>query len=293
MAIEDEITLIDVTARDGLQDAEGFVPLDAKLALLRGVAEAGFKMVEATSFVHPRWVPKLADADEVYDGVRDIPGVEWIALVPNRRGFERALAHRVQSITVVCSASDAHNRANLNRSREETLHELGELVVEAHRHQVRVRGAISTAFDCPFSGPVALGEVMAVAEAYLEMGVDEMSLADTLGTANPKSVGQRVRALNQIRGRTPLSLHLHDRFGWALANVAMALEAGVEHLECALGGLGGCPFAPGAAANLDAERLIPFLEAMGIRTGIDLEKVREVREALWVVLEQRLPIPAV
>jgi hydroxymethylglutaryl-CoA lyase len=293
MAIEDEITLIDVTARDGLQDAEGFVPLEAKLALLRGVAEAGFTMVEATSFVHPRWVPKLADADEVYDGVRDIGGVEWIALVPNRRGLERALIHRVQSITVVCSASDAHNRANLNRSRDETLRELAELVREAHRHQVRVRGAISTAFDCPFSGPVPLGEVMAVAEAYLAMGVDEMSLADTLGTANPKSVGQRVRALNQIRGRTPLSLHLHDRFGWALANVAMALDAGVQHLECALGGLGGCPFAPGAAANLDAERLIPFLDAMGIRTGIDLEKVRQVREALWAVLERRLPIPAI
>lgn len=286
------VTLLDVTPRDGLQDAPAFVPLSEKQALLQGLAAAGIRKSEATSFVHPRWVPMLPDAEEVMQFARGIPHVQWIALVPNLRGLERALAiGGASAITVVCSASEAHNQANLNRTREQTLHELERVVDVAHQSGVAVRGALSTTFDCPFSGTVTVDEVAWVAERMLAIGVDEISVADTMGTADPQAVCDKLSAINQIRGQVPVSLHLHDRHGQALDNVQMALELGVRQFEAALGGLGGCPYAPGAAGNVDAERLIPFLEERGWSTGIDVAKLAAVRQRLVKVLSQGLPAP--
>lgn len=279
--MHESVTLVDVTARDGLQDAAGFVPTAAKQNLLQGIRRAGFRQAEATSFVHPRWVPMLPDAEAVMRYVATLSHVEWIALVPNRRGWERALAvGGMQAITVVCSASELHNQANLNHSREDTLAEVEAVIVAAHVHGLRIRGAISTAFDCPFAGEVPVADVLWVVERYLAMGVDVLSVADTLGTAHPQAIRQKVAAINAVRDKVPLSLHLHDRQGWALANVTMALELGLRQFESALGGLGGCPYAPGAAGNLDAERLVPFLEAQGFVTGIDLQALAEVRQTI-------------
>lgn len=289
----DFVTIIDVTARDGLQDASAFVPIEAKRELLQGIRDAGILTAEAASFVHPRWVPMLPDAEEVMAFAKTLPEVEWIALVPNLRGMERAVAGGgMGAVTVVCSASEEHNRANLNRSRQETLDDLSRVVALAHRHGIRVRGAVSTSFDCPFVGKVPLADVLWVTESYLAMGVDEISVADTIGTANPRMVTERISAINAVRGTVPVSLHLHDRFSWGLANVAVALEQEVRRLECALGGLGGCPFAPGAAGNLDAERLIPFLTAQGIETGVDLDRLGQVRRDLLEVIAKGQAAPA-
>lgn len=286
----EHVVIMDVTPRDGLQDAEGYVPLEEKVALVEGLVEAGVHSVEVTSFVHPKWIPLLADGDRLVPRLSHLKG-EWIALVPNERGVERAVAAGVSGVTLVASASESHNRANLNHSRGETLDTLHRAAERAHSAGLKVRGAVSTAFDCPFEGTVPIASVMTVVEAYLAMGVDEIGIADTIGTANPEAVKERVRALNDARGAVPLSLHLHDRYGWGLENVAIAYEYGVRRFETALGSLGGCPYAPGAAGNLDTERLVTFFAEQGINTGIHFDKLATVRERLFNVLSHRLSVP--
>lgn len=286
----EQVVIMDVTPRDGLQDAEGYVPLEDKVALIQELVEAGVHSVEVTSFVHPTWIPLLADGDRLVPLLRRLKG-EWIALAPNERGVERAVASGVSGVTLVASASESHNRANLNHSRTETLAILRRAAERAHSAGLKVRGAVSTAFDCPFEGTVPIASVMTVVEAYLAMGVAEIGIADTIGTANPAVVKERVRTVNDVRGTVPLSLHLHDRYGWALANVSIAYEYGVRHFETALGSLGGCPYAPGAAGNLDTEKLVSFFAAQGIATDIDLAKLATARERLFGVLSQRLSVP--
>ena len=286
----EQVIIMDVTPRDGLQDAEGYVPVEDKVALIQGLVEAGVHSVEVTSFVHPTWIPLLADGDRLVPLLRRLNG-EWIALAPNERGVERAMASGVSGVTLVASASESHNRANLNHSRTETLAILRRAAERARSAGLKVRGAVSTAFDCPFEGTVPIASVMTVVEAYLAMGVAEIGIADTIGTANPAVVKERVRTVNDVRGTVPLSLHLHDRYGWALANVSIACEYGVRHFETALGSLGGCPYAPGAAGNLDTEKLASFFAAQGIAADIDLAKLATVRERLFRVLSQRLSVP--
>jgi hydroxymethylglutaryl-CoA lyase len=287
-----QVSILDVTPRDGLQDASGFVPVAIKRALLTGLREAGYRRVEATSFVHPRWVPMLPDAEEVMAHAATLPGVEWIALVPNLRGFERAQRVGVRSLTVVCSASESHNRANLNRSRSDTLAELKEVVRGAHGRGARVRGAVSTTFRCAFEGRVAVAEAVRVVEAYLAMGIDELSVADTVGWASAEDVEETLGAILRVTGSVPVSVHFHDRDGHALANVAVALGLGVTRFECGIGGLGGCPFAPGAGANLSVEHLVPFLQAEGLDPGIDLDRVRQLRNMLDACIAEGLAPPA-
>lgn len=287
-----QVSLLDVTPRDGLQDASGFVPVAIKRQLLAGLRDAGYRRVEAASFVHPRWVPMLPDAEEVMAHAATLPDVEWIALVPNLRGFERAYQAGARSLTVVCSASESHNRANLNRGRTDTLAELREVVVATHSRGTRVRGAVSTAFRCSFEGRVAVQDAVWVAEAYLDMGIDELSIADTVGSASADEVEETLKAIVSITGSTPISLHFHDRDGHALANVAVALDLGVTRFECGIGGLGGCPFAPGSGANLSVEHLASFLRANGLDTDIDLERVRQLRAMLDACIAQGLVPPA-
>lgn len=282
-----QITIVDVTPRDGLQDASGYVPVEDKVALIEGLVAAGVRVVEVASFVHPKWIPLLADADSVVPRLSHL-SIDRVSLAPNERGVVRAAAAGSTSVTLVASASEGHNRANLNKSRAETLAELRQAVKRARDAGLRVRGAISTSFDCPFDGVVPLQNVLYMAEGYLDMGVDELSIADTIGSATPNGVEDRVKALNGIRGAVPLSLHLHDRNGQALDNVAVGLHLGVTCFESALGSLGGCPYAPGAAGNLDTEHLVQFIERQGLGTGINLEALAPVRERLLKVLARRL-----
>lgn len=284
------VLITDVTPRDGLQDAVGHVPLDDKVALVRGLVAAGIRTVEATAFVHPKWVPMLTDGDALLPRLRDL-GATLVALVPNERGVQRALDAGASRVTLVASASESHNRANLNRSRNETWEVLRSAARRAHEGGLQVRGAISTAFDCPFEGTVPVADVVSAAERYLEIGVDEIGLADTIGTATPAAVRDRVRALVGLSS-VPLALHLHDRYGWALANVAIARELGVQRFESALGGLGGCPYAPGAAGNLDTELLVAFFFAQGELPEIDRDALARARERLQAVLAKRLPVAA-
>ncbi len=288
----DAVRITDVTPRDGLQDALGYVPVEDKVALVNGLYAAGIRTIEVTSFVHPKWIPLLPDGDQLLSRVQGL-NVEWVALVPNAKGVSRASRAGAHTVTLVVSASESHNRANLNRSQKETLTLLEEATLLARKVGLRVRGAISTAFACPFEGIVPLSSVQKVVEAYLKMGVDELGIADTIGTATPAQVKQRVLALRDMTQSVPIGLHLHDRFGWALANVAMAYEYGVRMFESAVAGLGGCPYAPGAAGNLDTERLVAFFHAQGIETGIDVSRLEAVRKDLLAVLERRLPAPSI
>ena len=285
----DPVRITDVTPRDGLQDASGYVPVEDKVALIKGLYAAGIHTIEVTSFVHPKWIPLLSDGDQLLSQIQGLSG-QWVALAPNAKGVSRAIAAGVHTVTLVVSASESHNRANLNRSQKETLALLADATHLAHRAGLRVRGAISTAFACPFEGVVPLSSVLKVAEAYVAMGVDELGLADTIGTATPVQVKERVLALRDLT-YLPIGLHLHDRFGWALSNVAMAYEYGIRLFESAVAGLGGCPYAPGAAGNLDTERLVTFFHSQGIETGIDVSRLEAVRKAVIAVLERRLPPP--
>ncbi|OLZ09031.1 hydroxymethylglutaryl-CoA lyase [Sulfobacillus thermosulfidooxidans] len=284
------VKIVDVTPRDGLQDATGYVPVADKVALARDLFHAGIHAVEVASFVHPRWVPLLADGEAVLSQLQDLPG-EWIALAPNLKGVERAMAAGANTVTLVVSASESHNKANLNRSRDETLSQLTEATRRAHEAGLKVRGAISTAFECPFEGVVPINSVAFIAERYCDMGVDELGIADTLGTATPIQVKQRVCVVQSIAPKIPLALHLHDRLGWGLANVAMAYEHGVRIFESALAGLGGCPYAPGAAGNLDTEKLVTFFQAQGLATHIDVSQLPWIRQRLLNVIAQQLAPP--
>ena len=284
------VKITDVTPRDGLQDASGYVPLENKLALVKGLYGAGIRSIEATAFVRSQRIPFLPDGDQLLGLVQDLDA-EWVALVPNPKGVGRAIRAGADTVTIVVSASESHNRANLNRSQSETLDLLRESTLMAHEAGLHVRGAVSTAFACPFEGNIPWRQVEKVMEAYLQMGVDELSIADTIGTATPLEVKDRVSKIRALATKLPPGIHLHARFGWALANVAMAYEYGVRRFESALAGLGGCPYAPGAAGNLDTEHLVMFFHAQGIETGINDSLLKTVKNDLIEVLNKHLPPP--
>ncbi len=265
---------MEVGPRDGLQNEAGFVPTERKRELIRLLIAAGLREIEASSFVHPKWIPVLADADDLFAALPRDAGVHYSALVPNLRGYERAIVARPDEIVLFCSASESHNRANLNRSTEESLEQLRDVAQRAKADGFRIRGAISTAFWCPFEGRVPASRVCMVAEAYQAMGADEVGLSDTLGAADPLHVRMLVAEVRQ-RVDIALSLHLHDTYGMALANVLAGLEAGVTRYDSSIGGMGGCPYAPGAQGNVATEDLVFMLHRMGIRTGVNEDALME------------------
>ncbi len=281
----ESVTIVDVTARDGLQDADHTITTEQKLQLVRDLIDAGVRHIEATSFVHPRWVPQLADADQLVTKLPEHEGVTYSVLVPNMRGYERARAVGSTEIALVVSASESHNKANLNRSIAETLAQLAEVAAQAKADGIAVRGAISTSFGCPFEGKVAPEAVERVAKAYVEMGVQQIALADTIGVGNPKQVFELFRLIKlETPATTSLVGHFHDRRGYGLANVFAALQTGVSRFDVALGGLGGCPYAPGAPGNLATEVVVEFLEEMELKTGINLERLTRAHSRLMQAL---------
>jgi hydroxymethylglutaryl-CoA lyase len=286
-----QVTVVDVTPRDGLQDASNFVTSEQKLSFINALVDAGVKAIEATSFMHPKWIPQLADADYVATHLPRYPGVMYSALIPNMRGYERARAAQIEEITLVVSASESHNRANLNRSVEESLAQLGEVAERARHDDVVVRGAVATSFGCPFEGKVAPEAVLRIVRAYTRMEVQQVSLADTIGVGNPRQVFTLFEmARQELPENVLLSAHFHDRAGYGLANVFAALQAGVTTFDAAVGGLGGCPYAPGAPGNLSTETLVEYLEAMGLATGISLAKLAAAREQLMQDLAHGEPV---
>lgn len=265
------IRLVEVGPRDGLQNEKEIVPVEIKLQFIEALAGAGYREIEATSFVSPRWIPQLADAEEVSHQLRPHPGLVYTALIPNRKGLQRALDCGYQRVAVFTAASEAFCQKNTNRSIQASLDEFKPLMQDAQEAKVSVRGYLSTAWWCPYAGRVGAEEVVRVTEQMLDMGIEEVSLGDTVGLAVPSEVEATLKLLTNHRDK--IALHFHDTSGTALANVLKAYEMGFQVFDCSAGGLGGCPYAPGASGNLASEDVIYMLEQMGEQTGVDLEKV--------------------
>ncbi len=283
-------TVTEVGPRDGLQNEKEVVPADAKVAFVEALADAGLKEIEVSSFVSPKWVPQLADAEEVFRCLRPREGVVYSALVPNGKGLERALACGVRKVAVFTAATETFSRKNVNASVAETIDRFRPVAEAARSAGVPVRGYVSTAFGCPYEGPVDPAAAARVCRDLLDLGCVEVSVGDTIGVATPCRVLEGLAALEAAgvpRERT--ALHFHDTRGTALANVLAALQAGYSSFDSSAGGLGGCPFAPGAGGNLATEDLLYLLEGLGIATGVSLEGVRVASRAMEAALGRPLP----
>ncbi|BAU27477.1 hydroxymethylglutaryl-CoA lyase [Aneurinibacillus soli] len=287
--MSDRVSLFEVGPRDGLQNEKETVSTLRKVELIERLVSAGLQKVEATSFVNPKWIPQLADAVEVLEQVRREPGVLYSALVPNLKGLERARQTRMEEVAVFMSSSEAHNKSNINKTIEETFPVLREVVEAARAAGMRVRGYVSTAFGCPYEGEVPLASVTRVTQELFDMGVYEVSIGDTIGVGTPIVVRERFAALAAEFGAERLAGHFHDTRGTGLANVYAALEAGIRTFDSSIGGLGGCPYAPGASGNISTEDVVYMLHGMGIETGVSFEKLIEAGLFMEETLGRTLP----
>jgi hydroxymethylglutaryl-CoA lyase len=265
------------------------VPTAAKIALIDALSATGMKRIEAVSFVHPKAIPQMADADEVWAGITRNPEVRYSALVPNTRGAQRALDAGFTEIEVVVSASDTHNRKNVNRSTDESLDDITALIALLHGAGARCEVIVATSFGCPFEGDVPVERVVSVVDRVVADGADRIAFGDTTGMATPGRVTALVSAVRARHPEIPLLLHFHNTRGTALANVLAALQLGVTEFDASVGGLGGCPYAPGASGNLASEELVHMLEDMGIDTGVDLDALIEVARDAERIVERELP----
>ncbi|HYW92175.1 MAG TPA: hydroxymethylglutaryl-CoA lyase [Gammaproteobacteria bacterium] len=272
------VSVNEVGLRDGLQNQSVQVPTDGKLRLAGALADAGIRSMEATSFVSPRAVPQMADAAELYPALPRPDEIEYSALIPNMKGYERAREVGVRSVAVVLSATDTMNRKNINMSLEQTRRVCAEVVGRARGDGIYSRAYVAVAFECPFEGTVSGDRIGALTEEMFAAGADEVIVADTIGAANPSDVFQRFSDLARRFGPSRLAAHFHDTRALALANAWAALHGGVRRFDSSIGGLGGCPFAPGAAGNVATEDLVLMLEMCGFRTGIDIAGLRQAVE---------------
>jgi hydroxymethylglutaryl-CoA lyase len=290
------VTVYEVGPRDGLQNEAASVPTEGKLALIRALADAGIARIEATSFVSPRWIPQLADAAEVTASLPALPGVSYVVLVPNARGLDR-LSEALRAgggrtpveAAVFLSASETHNRKNVNKTVEETFREFEALVPAARARGLRVRGYVSTVWGCPYEGPVDPARAAEVVTRLVALGCEQVSLGDTIGVGTP---GQTRRILGLLLRELPperIALHMHDTRGTALANVLAGLDLGISTFDASIGGLGGCPYAPGAAGNLATEDLVYMLHGMGYETGIDFGKLIQAGALAERLVGRKLP----
>ena len=283
------VRIVEVGPRDGLQHEPEILPAEARVAFIEALADAGLEVIEVGAFVRPDRVPQMAATDEVVRRLPPRPGVRYLALVPNRRGLERAVGTGLAGVVVFPAASEAFSQANLGASIEASLARFREVAAGAAAAGLGVRGVVSTAWWCPYSGRVEADAVRRVVLALLEMGCEEVALADTVGAATPTEIRALLERLRREVAPDRLAVHLHDTRGTALANALAALEAGVTSVDASAGGLGGCPFAPGALGNLATEDLLYMVHGMGIATGVDLEKVRAASRAMEGVLGRRVP----
>jgi hydroxymethylglutaryl-CoA lyase len=285
----DHVTIVEVGPRDGLQNEQVGIDTADKIAFVDRLSAAGLPVIEAAAFVSPKWVPQMADADAVLAGITRRAGVRYPALVPNLAGLERARAAGLQDIAVFAAASDTFSRRNINLGIDESLALYREVCARARDLGMRTRGYVSTAFGCPFEGTVPAARVADVAAALDAMGTTEIAISDTIGIAHP---GQVPLVLSAVASRVPLdrlALHFHDTRGMAAANVLVALDLGITTFDASAGGLGGCPYAPGATGNLATEDLIYLLNGIGIETGVDLDAVVEASRFIESRIGHRLP----
>ena len=282
------ISIREVGPRDGLQN-EDPVPTSAKVRLLDALSATGVKRIEAVSFVHPKAIPQMADADEVWAAAQRNPEVRYSALIPNSRGAQRALDAGFREIEVVVSASDTHNRRNVNRSTDESLDDITALIALLHGAGASVEVIISTSFGCPYEGDVDPARVAAIVDRAVADGADRVAFGDTTGMATPRRVRDVVGLVRARQPDIPLLLHFHNTRGTALANILTALELGVTEFDASVGGLGGCPYAPGATGNVATEEVVHMLHDMGLDTGIDLGALIEAARLAEELVGRELP----
>jgi hydroxymethylglutaryl-CoA lyase len=288
-ALPARVTVYEVGPRDGLQNEARQVPTADKIRFIDALVDAGLTNIEITSFVSPRWIPQLADAAEVARGVQRKDGVTMSALVPNRRGLDAALAAGMREIAVFLSASETHNKKNVNKSIADTLAAFEEVIPPALAAGVKVRAYVSTVFGCPYEGDVDPRRSVDLTRALRDMGVYQVSLGDTIGVANPRQVDHVLDLVLAAHPIASVAVHFHDTQGAALANCYVALTRGITTIDSSVGGLGGCPYAPGAAGNLATDDLVGMLHAMGIETGIDLDKLVEASRLAAAFVGHDLP----
>ena len=269
----DAVTVVEVGPRDGLQNEAATIATTDKVAFINRLSASGLPVIEVGAFVSPKWVPQMADSEKVFAAIDRSGPTRFAALVPNLIGLERAHAAGVREIGVFAAASDAFSRKNINQTIDESLEAYRTVSGRALALGMRVRGYVSTAFGCPYEGDVPSSRVAAVSEALIDMGVFEVAISDTIGIAHPGQVPEVVEAVSARVPRGQIALHFHDTRGMALANVLTALDLGIATFDSSAGGLGGCPYAPGATGNLATEDLVSMLEGLGIRTGVDLERI--------------------
>ena len=284
-----QVTVVEVGPRDGLQNERVVVPTADKIEFVNRLSAAHLPVIEVSAFVSPKWVPQMADAADVFAGITRVPGIRYTALVPNLAGLDRAIAAGVTEIAVFAASTETFSRKNINQSIDDSLATYARVCERARASGLRVRGYLSTAFGCPFEGAVAPNRVADVAARLADLGVFEVAVSDTIGIAHP---GQVPRVLDAVLARVPvhqIALHFHDTRGTALANVLASLPYGIATYDAAAGGLGGCPYAPGAAGNLATEVLIYMLDGLGVETGVSLAAVSKASAFIASKIDHRLP----
>ena len=289
MKLPAEATIYEVGPRDGLQNEARQVPTAEKIRFIDSLVAAGIRDIEITSFVSPKWIPQLADSAEVARGVARPPGVRMSALVPNRRGLDTALASGMREIAVFMSASETHNKKNVNKTIADTIAAFEDVVPHARAAGVSVRAYLSTVFGCPYEGDVDPERVVALTGQLRDLGVYQVSISDTIGVANPRQVEDVLGRVLAKHPASSIAVHFHDTQGTALANCVVALTLGITTIDAAAGGLGGCPYAPGASGNLATEDVVAMLHGMGVKTGIDLGKLTEASRTAATFVGHELP----
>jgi hydroxymethylglutaryl-CoA lyase len=271
MTLPSQATLVEVGPRDGLQNEAQTIPLESKVELIENLALAGHRVIEAGSFVNPKWIPQMADSEAVFAAIKRQDGVRYAALTPNLQGFERALAAGVSEVAIFGAASESFSQKNINCSISESLQRFEVVMTAAAQHKIPVRGYVSCVLGCPYEGSIEPDAVNTVTGALLNMGCYEVSLGDTIGTGNAGSMQRLLNSLLANYSADSLAVHCHDTYGQALSNILVALQLGISTIDSSIAGLGGCPYAKGASGNVATEDVVYMLDGLGIHTGLDLE----------------------
>jgi hydroxymethylglutaryl-CoA lyase len=287
--LPEKVRIVEVGPRDGLQNEQKTLSTEKKAEFIKLLVSSGLRDIEVASFVHPKWVPQLADAEELIRRLESNSNVRYSALVPNMKGLERAIAAGIRRIAVFTAASETFNRKNINMGIRESIDVFQPVVARALKEQISVRGYISTCFVCPYEGSVPKEKVADVAGALFDLGVDEISIGDTIGAATPRDVETTVGFLLQQFPAGKLAMHFHDTYGMAVANVYQSLQMGITVFDSSAGGLGGCPYAPGASGNVATEDLVYLLEKLHIDTGVSLKVLRRASHFIAQELARDLP----
>jgi len=284
-----DVTVYEVGPRDGLQNESRLIPTASKIELIDALSETGLRCLEVTSFVNPKWIPQLADASAVAEGIARQPGVSYSALVPNARGLEAALEAGMEEIAVFLSASETHNKKNVNKTIADTLDAFRDTVPPARDAGLKVRAYVSTVYGCPYEGAVDAHRVVTLCRDLVDLGCYQVSLGDTIGVATPVQVRDVLGMVLKEQPYESVAVHFHDTRGTALANILVAVDMGVRTVDSALGGLGGCPYAPGASGNVATEDVVYMLEGMGVETGIDIDKLVDCSTLASTLLGHEVP----